>query len=391
MTGFKKFVEKVGLPRLIIGSFFIVLIIVALALGLNAPFLFSDIIRRWMMYSILVLAMVPGVQSGIGLNFGISLGVVSGLLGAVIAMEVSFVNGWFYHFGAGAAWLTLLLALVIAIVISALVGAAYGMLLNRVKGSEMTVSTYVGFSSIALMNIVWIMLRFKNGQLKWPIGSGLRNTASLQESFGGLLSDPMVYESPRSITVYADVSDVGSVSVQQPKSLGFLAIDVNDSGFVLPLGLILVFALCCLIVWLFSRSKTGIALSAAGENELFTLSNGINVDRMRILGTSISTVLGAIGIIMYAQTYGFLQLYNAPLMMGFTAVASVLLGGATVTRARISNVIIGTLLFQGILTVALPVANELVNVSALPEVTRIIISNGIILYALSKTRGGNQR
>ena len=75
----------------------------------------------------------------------------------------------------------------------------------------------------------------------------------------------------------------------------------------------------------------------------------------------------------------------------FTAVASILLGGATVTRARISNVIIGTLLFQGILTVALPVANQLVNVSALPEVMRMIISNGIILYALSKTKGGNQR
>ena len=101
MTGLKNFAEKAGLPRLIIGSFFIVLIIVALALGLNPQFLFSDIIRRWMMYSILVLAMVPGVQCGIGLNFGISLGVVSGLLGAVIAMEVSFVNGWFYHFGAG--------------------------------------------------------------------------------------------------------------------------------------------------------------------------------------------------------------------------------------------------------------------------------------------------
>ena len=82
------------------------------------------------------------------------------------------------------------------------------------------------------------------------------------------------------------------------------------------------------------------------QNELFTLSNGINVDRMRIFGTSISTVLGAIGIIMYAQTYGFLQLYNAPLMMGFTAVASVLLGGATVTRAKIYNVIIGTLLLD---------------------------------------------
>ncbi|HHV42768.1 MAG TPA: ABC transporter permease [Clostridiaceae bacterium] len=389
MTNIKNIIEKVGLPRLIIGFFFVLLLILALALGLDAKFLFSDVIRRWMMYSILVLAMVPGVQSGIGLNFGISLGVVSGLLGVVIAMEIAFVNGWFYHMGAVAAWLTLLLALAISIVVSALVGAAYGLLLNRVKGSEMTVSTYVGFSSIALMNIVWIILRFKNGQLGWPIGSGLRNTASLQESFGGLLSDPKVYEVPRNITIYAEVSDVESISVQQPKALNFLAIDIG--GFVLPVALILFFALCCLVVWLFFRSKTGIAMSAAGENELFTISNGINVDRMRILGTSISTVLGAIGIIMYAQTYGFLQLYNAPLMMGFTAVASVLLGGATVNRAKISNVIIGTLLFQGILTVALPVANEVINVSTLPEVLRIIISNGIILYALSKTRGGNQR
>ncbi|HHT44507.1 MAG TPA: ABC transporter permease [Fastidiosipila sp.] len=391
MTGVRKFVNSVGLPRLIIGIFFIALIISGLALGLNPQFLFSDIIRRWLMYSILVLAMVPGVQSGIGLNFGISLGVVSGLVGVVIAMEVAFNGGWFLHLGAAAAWLSLLLALVIAIVIAALVGAAYGLLLNRVKGSEMTVSTYVGFSSIAMMNIVWVILNFKNGQLRWPIGRGLRNTASLQESFGGLLSDPRIYETARSITISPEVSDVGSIKVKQPAGLSFLAIDVADSGFILPLGLILVFALCCLVVWLFFRSKTGVALSAAGENELFTRANGINVDRMRILGTSISTVFGAVGIIIYAQTYGFLQLYNAPLMMGFTAVASILLGGATVTRARISNVIIGTLLFQGILTVALPVANQLVNVSALPEVMRMIISNGIILYALSKTKGGNQR
>ena len=75
---------------------------------------------------------------------------------------------------------------------------------------------------------------------------------------------------------------------------------------------------------------------------------------------------------------------------GLTAVASVL-SVAQLSLAKIYNVIMGTLLFQSILTVALPVANELVNVSALPEVTRMIISNGIILYALSKTRGGNQR
>ena len=45
-------------------------------------------------------------------------------------------------------------------------------------------------------------------------------------------------------------------------------------------------------------------MSAAGENP-FTRAAGINVDKMRIIGTAISTALGAIGIIVYAQSYGF--------------------------------------------------------------------------------------
>jgi simple sugar transport system permease protein len=254
---------------------------------------------------------------------------------------------------------------------AAILGTLYGMLLNRVKGSEMTVSTYVGFSVIAFMNIVWLSLAFKNGELSWPLqGRGLRNTASLSGSFGGLLSNPDVVQST------------------QPAWLHWLAFKIGD--FTVPLGLILVFALLCFIIWLFFRSKLGIAMSAAGENQLFTTTTGINVDGKRIQGTAISTVLGAVGIILYAQTYGFLQLYNAPLMMGFASVASILIGGASVRRAKISHVLIGTLLFQGILVTALPVVNEVIEIGTLPEVLRIIISNGIILYALSKTKGGNQ-
>jgi simple sugar transport system permease protein len=140
-------------------------------------------------------------------------------------------------------------------------------------------------------------------------------------------------------------------------------------------------------MWLFMRSKTGIALSAAGSSPAFTRASGINVNKMRIIGTAISTALGAVGIIAYAQSYGFLQLYNAPLWMGFHCVAAVLIGGATTKRASIANVIIGTFLFQGILAVALPVVNQLLPESNLPDVIRLIISNGIILYAISKTKG----
>lgn len=371
MKNLKTLYENIGLPRLIIALFFILLVVASLLLGFSPAALFSDVVRRWLMYGTLVLAMVPGIQSGIGLNFGISLGISSGLLGAVLAMEIAFVKDWSTVHGAGAPWMTLLLALAFGVLFAAIVGTLYGMLLNRVKGSEMTVSTYVGFSVIAFMNIVWLSLAFTNGELSWPLqGQGLRNTASLSGSFGGLLSNPDV------------------VQATQPEWLHWLAFRVGD--FTIPLGLILVFGLLCFFVWLFFRSKTGIAMSGAGENQLFTTSSGINVDRKRIQGTAISTVLGAVGIILYAQTYGFLQLYNAPLMMGFASVASILIGGATIRRARISHVLIGTLLFQGILVTALPVVNEVVEIGTLPEVLRIIISNGIILYALSKTKGENQ-
>ncbi len=365
MRNLQSIIRRIGWPRLIIGLFFILLIVVSPLMGLKLTDIFSDVLRRWSMFGILILAMVPGVQSGIGLNFGISLGIVAGLIGGTTAIEISFQKGLIRP------WADLGNALLIAIPIAVILGFIYGLLLNRVKGSEMTVSTYVGFSAIAFSNIVWLSLPYKSGTLIWPIaGEGMRNTISLEESFGGLMSNP-------------------DVVAKLPASLHWLAFRVGE--VVVPMGVILFFLFMCLVMWLFLRSKTGIAMSAAGENEAFTRSNAINVDHMRILGTVLSTVLGAIGIIMYAQVFGFLQLYNAPLMMGFQCVAAILIGGATTRRASISNVIIGGLLFQGILTTSLPVIKKLMpSGSTLSEVLRIIISNGIILYALSKTKGGNQ-
>lgn len=365
MTKAQDLVRRIGWPRLIIGLFFVLLVAVSPLMGLRLTDVFSDVLRRWAMFGVLILAMVPGVQSGIGLNFGISLGIVAGLIGGTSAIEISFRKGM------ERPWADLGNALLIAIPIAIVLGFVYGLLLNRVKGSEMTVSTYVGFSAIAFSNIVWLSLPFKSGTLIWPIaGEGMRNTISLERSFGGLMSNP-------------------SVVAQQPAWLRWMAFELG--GVVIPMGVILFFLLMCLFMWLFLRSKTGIAMSAAGENELFTRSNAINVDHMRILGTVLSTVLGAVGIIMYAQVFGFLQLYNAPLMMGFQCVAAVLIGGATTRRATITNVIVGALLFQGILTTSLPVIKKLMpSGSTLSEVLRIIISNGIILYALSKTKGGNQ-
>ena len=59
-------------------------------------------------------------------------------------------------------------------------------------------------------------------------------------------------------------------------------------------------------------------------------------------------------------------------------------------KASIANVVIGTLLFQGILTMTPSVMNGLIQTDV-SEVIRIIVSNGMILYALTrKVKGGSK-
>lgn len=357
----KSLTAKFGLPRVIIVSFFLLLVVAAGGFRMNLMQLLSDVLRRWGMFGILALAMVPAVQCGIGLNFGISMGIVGGLLGGliVIQLRVAEIPSLVAVHPLFAMWVAIMIAITIGVVLSIGIGYLYGLLLNRVKGSEMTVTTYVGFSIIAFMNMMWMLLPFTDGELIWPnAGKGLRNTISLAASFSGVMNDTLAFKL---------------------------------AGVTVPTGLLLFFFLMCFLVWLFMRSKTGMAMSAAGANPMFAKAAGINVNKMRLVGTVLSTVLASVGILVYAQGFGFMQLYNGPLMMGFTSVAAVLIGGASPKSARIPHVLIGTFLFQGILALGLPVANQFIPESNLSEVMRLIISNGIIIYALTQTKGGGSR
>jgi simple sugar transport system permease protein len=340
---------SLGLPRIIIILFFFALLIAAGMLDLNVPSMFGDVLVRVGMNGILVLAMVPAVQSGIGLNFGLSIGIVAGLLGGILSIQLGLTGFTGFAF-----------AIVAGVLLSLPLGALYGALLNRIKGSEMTVSTYVGFSAIALMNIFWLIIPFNSPNLIFAIGGGLRVTVDLTSFYKHILNDFLAFNIP-----------------------------IPTGGMItFPTGLYIFLALCCVIVWMFMKSKSGIAMSAAGANGKFALAAGINENKTRILGTTLSTALSAVGIIVYAQSYGFYQLYNAPLMMSFAAAAGVLIGGASVTRSKIFHVLIGTFLFQGLLVLGLPVASKLMPEGNLSEVMRIIVSNGIILYALTKSQGG---
>ncbi|MCL2865079.1 MAG: ABC transporter permease [Lachnospiraceae bacterium] len=354
----RKRIAAFGLPRIIILVAFILMFVLAGIVGMNLPSFFGDVLRRWGMWGILVLAMVPSIQSGNAPNFGVSVGIVAGLLGAVISIDLNyrgafdFITNPALHRIAGA-----LVAIAIGVIGGTVLGMLYGMLLNRVKGSEMAISVYVGFSAVAVFNILWVRIPISNPIAILPgTGSGLRQMINLQDDFGDAFDSLFRFQ-------------IGSMTIHT--------------------GLLLLFFLMCFFMYIFMKSKRGMRMSAAGDNPTYARASGINVDRMRILGTTISTALGAFGIVIYAQSFGFLQMYRGPLMMGFTAVASVLIGGATIRRAKVFDVLFGAFLFNGILTIALPLSTQLIpDIPGVPEMLRLIISNGIILYALTRAKGG---
>ncbi|MDO5703187.1 MAG: ABC transporter permease, partial [Lachnospiraceae bacterium] len=165
-----KIIEDFGLPRLIIAMFLLLLLILAPFVGADLPTQITNIIARFSWNGVLVLAMVPMVHSGCGLNFGLPLGIISGLLGATLSIEFGFTGP-----------ISFVMAIVIATPFALIFGMGYGWLLNKIKGGEMMIATYVGFSSVSLMCMMWLILPYKSPNMVWGMaGKGLRTTISLE-------------------------------------------------------------------------------------------------------------------------------------------------------------------------------------------------------------------
>jgi simple sugar transport system permease protein len=341
MRSIRRFIDNAGWPRIIIATLLLSLFIVAPFMGIRVDQSISDTIVRFGMNGVMVLALIPMVQAGCGLNFGLPLGIIAGLLGATLSIELGLtgVAGFVGAIG-------------IAIPFAYLFGWGYGVLLNHVKGDEMMIATYVGFSSVSFMCMMWMVLPYHSPTMVWGYsGQGLRTTVSVEGFWSAILDNLLV------------------IRIGQ--------------HFTFPTGTILFFAFMAWLMWAFFHTKLGTAMTAVGSNPDYARASGISVDRMRTTSVILSTVYAAIGILLYEQSFGFISLYNGPFFMALPAVAAVLIGGASVNKANITNVVIGTILFQGILTMTPTVINAAIHTDV-AEVVRLIVSNGMIVYALTR-------
>ena len=344
---FQVMLRRFGLPRLIIAGFLLLLFIMAPFVGANLTVQIGNVINRFSWNAVLVLSLVPMIHSGCGVNFGVPLGIVAGLLGGTLSIQFGFTGP-----------MSFVIAILLATPFALLFGTGYGSVLNRIKGGEMMITTYVGLSAISFMCMMWLLLPYSHPTMVYGLsGQGLRPTISVEGYYEEALA-------------------------------GIFPIHITEDQ-IIPVGTLAFFLVLAILIWLFLRTKTGTAMTAVGSNMVFARASGINVDRMRLLSVVLSTWLAAVGILVYQQGFGFIQLYTAPNNLTVPTVAAILIGGAAVNKASITNVIIGTILYQGILTMTPTVLTAMIHMD-MSEVVRQVISNGMILYALTRKTEGSR-
>ncbi|MGB9975682.1 ABC transporter permease subunit [Thermovenabulum sp.] len=333
-----RFIKNNSVPFL----FLIICIGGVIASKLSINYILNEIVNRLDRNLFLVLSLIIPVVAGMGLNFALVVGAMAGQIG-LIAIKVLNVKGI-----AG-----LFLAALISIPFALLFGYGTGKILNKTKGKEMITSLILGFFAMGLYQLVFLLfvgtiIPIKNPEIILPGGVGLKNAIDLK------------------IIQYA-LDDLLKVKIM---------------GVNLPLASFILIGLLCLFTRFILKTKLGQDFRALGQDMHVAEVAGIDVDRTRLIAITISTLLAAWGQIIFLQNIGTLQTYSSHEQVGMFAVAAILVGGATVTRATIGNAILGTILFHTLFIVSPNAGKNLFGDPQIGEFFRSFVAYGVIAVSL---------
>ncbi|MDR2182221.1 MAG: ABC transporter permease [Treponema sp.] len=316
--------------------------------GLSADSILQDILARIGRNCFLVFSLILPIMAGMGINFGMVLGAMAGEIGLIFAVDWNII-------GVSG----LVFASLIGVPLAALLGALAGQILNRARGREM-VTGYIlgffmdGFYQFVVLYLMGFVIPVHSLNITLSRGYGIRNTLTLDSVRQSL--DQLI---PLSITLPSSV--VLTVPVAN-----YLVIGV----------------LCLFIIW-FRRTKLGQDMRAVGQDQQVSHASGIPVDRTRIIAIVISTVLASLGQIIFLQNMGNVATYNAHRQTGFFAAAAILVGGASVSKATIPNVFVGTVLLHLMYIVVPKAGVNLFGNAMIGEYFRDAFSYAVIALALA--------
>lgn len=322
--------------------FFGMCILGMLMSGQNPRYVTQELVSRLARNWFLVLSLIIPVTAGLGLNFAIVLGAMAGQVGLIVATHYKLPGL------AG-----LVIAVLLSIPIAVVLGISAGHVLNKARGREMITSMMLGFAVNGIYQLVFLFMvgtvfPVKNPEIMLDNGVGLRGTIELKYCKYALDN----------------------------------LLRIRLFGIYIPIASIAVVILLCFgIRWLY-KTKLGQELRAVGQDMGVASVAGINVDRTRITAMVMSTVLAAIGQVIFLQNMGTINTFNSHEQIGTVAIASLLVGGATVSKATVGQGLIGTLLFQLLFIISPAAGQRLMGNAQIGEYFRVFIGYGIIGAAL---------
>lgn len=313
------------------------------ATGLSLTWLAEELVARMARNSFLVLSLLIPVSAGMGLNFSIVLGAMAAQA-AIIA-----VTHWHIE-GIGG----LLLAAVLATPVAILLGYLVGQLFNKAKGREMITGMIAGFFANGVYQLVFLfgvgtIIPMKDDKLMLPSGIGMRSVLDL-----------------KGIRMALDN-----------------LVPIWPGGIKIPIMTFVVIALLAWGITKLMQTKLGQDFRAVGQDMSVAAVSGINVDRTRIIAIILSTVLAAWGQLIFIQNIGTLNVFNSHEQVGTFAIASLLVGGASASRATIGQALLGTLLFHTLFVVSPRAGQSLLGSAQIGEYFRVFIAYGVIAVALA--------
>lgn len=380
---------------------FIILCIVAIWLSGQAPaFILGELVTRISRNLFLILALIIPVLAGMGLNFGIVIGAMAGQM-AIIAVT---------HYGIGGLP-GFLLCILLSTPLSIVFGWMTGKLLNKTKGQEMIASMILGFFANGIYQLIFLFLIGTLIPMKNPVmvlagGVGIKNTVDLT---GGI---KYALDGLYNIDLYKTILIVSAVTViyciykfivtlktkkkKDIASIVFLVLTLVVIVFstVSPkfnmmlrfvdvpiITLVIIFALAVFNTFI-TKTKLGQDFRAVGHDMHIAKAAGINVDKTRVIAIILSTVLAGWGQIIFLQNIGTLNTYGSHEQVGMFAIAALLIGGASVTKANNKQALLGVILFHTLFIVSPMAGKNLFDNAQIGEYFRVFIAYGVIALSL---------
>ena len=291
--------------------------------GYTPSYVMYELFGRLSRNAFIVLALIIPIVAGMGINFAITIGAMAAQIACILVLEWGLQG--FGSFLAAAA---------LTVPMAALFGFGIGKILNKMKGQEMIGGMILGYFANGLYQLLCLfifdnIIPINNPNLTIKGSSGIANTIDLSKTggMGGTLEKLWQLPVSQAVLVFALVIAAGLVighvrsHRKDAKKLGIqlgalavvcvlMQLPVMKSLFSMvkvPMATFGIVALLCLFNVVLMRTRLGQQFRAVGQNRTVANAAGINVDKVRIIAITISTVLAGWGQLIFVQNLGAFQ------------------------------------------------------------------------------------